>query len=110
MEQMVGNIVLFGFLFLFIYFVMIRPNKRARAEHQRMVESVEPGDEIMTTTGIFGTVRTVGDEEISVEIASGVEVRMVKRAIATRISENLDSDGDDGSSDEAHTDRETENA
>lgn len=105
MEQMVGNIILFGFLFLFIYFVMIRPNKKARAEHQRMVESVEPGDEIMTTTGIFGTVKSVGDEEISVEIATGVEVRMVKRAIATRISENLETDSED-----SDTERETENA
>ena len=110
MEQMVGNIVLFGFLFLFIYFVMIRPNKRARAEHQRMVESVEPGDEIMTTTGIFGTVRTVGDEEISVEIASGVEVRMVKRAIATRVSENLEAEPDDDTPEGSDADRETENA
>lgn len=113
MEQMVGNILLFGFLFLFIYFVMIRPNKRARAEHQRMVESVESGDEIMTTTGIFGTVTSVGDEEISVEIAKGVEVRMVKRAIATRVSENLDGDDTDAvgnTGTDAGTERETENA
>jgi len=103
MEQMVGNIVLFGFLFLFIYFVMIRPNKKARAEHQRMVESIQPGDEVMTTTGIFGTVRSVGDEDLKLEIASGVEVRMVKRAIATRTTENLDED-------EETQPRETENA
>ena len=107
MEQMVGNIILFGFLFLFIYFVMIRPNKRARAEHQRMVESVEPGDEIMTTGGIFGTVRSVGDEEISVEIANGVQVKMIKRAIATRVSEDLGTDSEDEGTD---ADRETENA
>jgi preprotein translocase subunit YajC len=108
---MVGNIVLFGFLFLFIYFVMIRPNKRARAEHQRMVESVEPGDEIMTTTGIFGTVKNVGDEEISVEIATGVQVRMVKRAIASRVSENLETESEDSEGSEgSDAERETENA
>lgn len=90
MEQAFGNIVLFGLLFLFIYFVMIRPNKRARAEHQRLVESIEPGDQVMTTTGIFGTVRSVGDEELRLELAPGVEVRMVKRAIATRVTEELD--------------------
>ena len=95
MEQMVGNILLFGLLFGFIYFVMIRPNKRARAEHQRLVDSIQPGDEVMTTTGIFGTVRSVGDEELSLEIASGVQVRMVKRAIATRVSEELDNEDDD---------------
>ena len=104
MEQMVGNILLFGFLFLFIYFVMIRPNKRARAEHQRMVESVEAGDEVMTTTGIFGTVTSVGDEEIKLEIAPGTEVRMLKRAIASRISESLESES------ETETELETENA
>ena len=115
MDQMVGNILLFGFLFLFIYFVMIRPNKRARAEHQKLVESIEAGDEIMTTTGIFGTVKSVGDDEVSVEIASGVEVRMLKRAIATRLSEDLDDESDDvetgdGSSDETEAEREAENA
>ena len=105
MEQMVGNIVLFGFLFLFIYFVMIRPNKKARAEHQRMIESVQTGDEVMTTTGIFGTVRSVGDDELKLEVAPGVEVRMVKRAIATRVTEDLDED------EETSTEqRETENA
>jgi len=105
MEQMVGNIVLFGFLFLFIYFVMIRPNKKARAEHQRMVDSIQPGDEVMTTTGIFGTVRSIGDEELRLEVSPGVEVRMVKRAIATRVNENLD---DDANPDVEE--RETENA
>ena len=106
MEQMVGNILLFGFLFLFIYFVMIRPNKRARQEHQRMVESIEAGDEVMTTTGIFGTVRSVGDEEMKLEIAPGVEVRMVKRAVASRVNEGLDEAEESGQSEE----RQTENA
>ena len=109
MDAMVSNIVLFGFLFLFIYFVMIRPNKKARAEHRRMVESIEAGDEVMTTTGIFGTVRSVGDEEMSIEIASGVEVRMVKRAIASRVSEDLEDEETETDAD-ADTDRETENA
>ncbi len=85
-----STLIMFAFLFLFIYFVMIRPNKRARAEHQRLVESIEPGDQVMTTTGIFGTVRSVGDEELRLELAPGVEVRMVKRAIATRVTEELD--------------------
>jgi preprotein translocase subunit YajC len=107
-EQMLGNILLFGFLFLFIYFVIIRPNKRARAEHQRMVESVEPGDEIMTTTGIFGTVMAVGDEEVTVEIAPGTQVRMVKRAIATRVSENLEESSDEEA--DSDPEREAENA
>jgi preprotein translocase subunit YajC len=107
MEQMVGNILLFGLLFGFIYFVMIRPNKRARAEHQRLIDSIEPGDEVMTTTGIFGTVKRMGDEELLLEIAPGVEIRMVRRAIATRVSEELE-DQDENEDEDA--DREIETA
>ena len=106
METMVGNIVLFGILFLFIYFVMIRPNKRARQEHARMVDSIEPGDEVMTSTGIFGTVRSVGDEEMKLEVAPGVEIRMVKRAVASRVTEGFDETEETEQSEE----RQTENA
>ena len=108
MEQTLGNILLFGFLFLFIYFVMIRPNKRARQQHQAMVESIETGDEIMTTTGIFGTVRSVGDDEMKLEIAPGVEVRMVKRAVASRVTEGLEDDETEDT--QADEERQTENA
>lgn len=107
MENQIGTIVMFGLLFMFLYFVMIRPNKKARLQHQQMVESIEPGDEVMTGSGIYGTVRSVGDEDLKLEIAPGIEIRMVKRVIATKVSEHLDDDGD------AETDpeqRESENA
>lgn len=103
MEQMVGNIVLFGLLFFFIYFVMIRPNKRRQMEHQQLIDSLETGDEVMTTTGIFGTVTSVGDEELKLQIAPNTEIRLLKRAVATRVTEGLD---DSTTVDE----RETENA
>ena len=90
MEQLVGNIFLFGFLFLFIYFVMIRPNKRARAEHAQLVESISVGDEVITGAGMFGTVTSVGDEEVELEVAPGTKVRFLKSVIARRVSENLD--------------------
>lgn len=90
MENQVGTLVTFGLIFVFIYFLMVRPQKRARQQHERLVNSIEAGDEVMTTTGIFGTVRSVDDDEVSIEIAPGTQVRMLKRAIHSRVTENLD--------------------
>ena len=106
MEQQLSTLIMFGLLFVFIYFFMVRPNKKARLEHQRMVDSIETGDEVMTRTGIYGTVRSVGDEDMKLEIAPGVEVRMVKAAIASKTNESLEDD------DETETQEEltTENA
>ena len=107
MENQIGTIVMFGILFFFLYFVMIRPNKKARLEHQKMVDSIEVGDEVMTGSGIYGTVRRVGEEDLKLEIAPGVEIRMVKRVIATRVTEDLD---DDTGTETGSEERETENA
>ena len=104
MEQLVGNVFLFGLLFVFIYFVMIRPNKRARAEHQRLIESIEVGDEVITGGGMFGTVRAVGDEEVELEVSPGTKVRFLKSVIARRVTEGLQDDT------ETETELETENA
>lgn len=103
MDQQIGTLITFGLIFLFIYFLMVRPQKRARIQHQKLVESIETGDEVMTTTGIFGTVRSVGDEEVKLEVAPGTEIRMLKRAIHSRVSEDLDES-------EEETEKETENA
>ena len=102
MDNGVSTIITFGLIFLFIYFLMVRPQKRARMEHQKLVDSIETGDDVMTTTGIFGTVRSVGDEEVRLEIAPGTEVRLLKRAIHSRVSENLEV--------EEEEEKETENA
>ncbi len=112
MDQQIGTLVTFGLIFLFIYFLMVRPQKRARQEHQRLVDSIETGDEIMTTTGIFGTVTSVGDEQVTVEIAPGTQIRMLKRAIHSRIAEELGDEelGEDDAEREQETEKQTENA
>ena len=102
--QPIGTLVTFGLIFFIIWFLMIRPQKKARQEHQRLVDSVEVGDEVMTSTGIFGTIRSLGEDEVKLEIAPGTEIRIVKRAILSRVSENLDTE------EEEETERETENA
>jgi preprotein translocase subunit YajC len=64
------------------YFLIIRPGQQRQKAQRAMIEALQPGAEIMTTAGIFGTVAVVTDDEISLEIAPGVFMRLLPAAVA----------------------------
>ena len=87
-----SSLIFLGFLIAIFYFMLIRPQKKRIEEHRKLVESVNPGDEIITMTGLYGRVRTIGDEDVEVEIAPGTNVRFLKSAIGRRVVEDLEAD------------------
>ena len=78
-------LIIIVLLFGVLWFVLIRPQKRRQAEQRQRLESLTPGDEILTAGGVYGTVRSVGDDDVIVEIAPGTEVRVARRAVAAII-------------------------
>ncbi|GHD67622.1 preprotein translocase subunit YajC [Luteimonas padinae] len=68
-------------LLLIMYFLMIRPQMKRAKEHRNMVEKLAVGDEVITSGGIAGVVRRVGDSFVTVEIADNVEIRVQKNAV-----------------------------
>lgn len=83
------------------YLLIIRPNAKRRREQAALLAAVQPGDAIMTTAGMYGTVVATTDTDVTVEIAPGVEVRLVKAAIGQVIkpessAEAAESTDDDG--------------
>ena len=84
---------MFQYLFIIVllalvWFMLIRPQRRRQQEAQRLVESIGVGKEIVTAGGLYGTVTAIEDDEVRVEIADGVEVRVAKRAVAGVVSED----------------------
>ncbi|NOC82806.1 MULTISPECIES: preprotein translocase subunit YajC [Ruegeria] len=71
-------------IFAIMYFLLIRPQQKKMKEHQAMVDAVRRGDQVVTQGGLIGKVSKVkeGENEIEVEIAEGVKVRVVKSTIA----------------------------
>lgn len=77
----------FGFLilivaFVFLWLVLVRPQKRRQVEQQRMLAELRLGDEVLTAGGIYGTIVRLDETEVSVEIAPDLRVRVARRAIA----------------------------
>ncbi len=75
-------------LLALMWFMLIRPQRRRQMEARRMLETIGVGKEIVTAGGLYGTVTAVEGDEVRVEIADGVEVRIAKRAVAAVVSED----------------------
>ncbi len=71
--------------FAFLYFVLVRPQRRRQLASQRMLSTLEVGDEVVTAGGIYGEVTELHDEDVTVEIAPDVRVRVARRAIGAVI-------------------------
>lgn len=81
-----------GYVFILVllalmWFMLIRPQRRRQLEAQKMMNSLEVGKEIVTAGGLYGTIRAIQDDEVRVEVADGVEVRLAKRAVAAVVSD-----------------------
>jgi preprotein translocase subunit YajC len=63
------------------YFMAIRPQQRQRKAHQALLSSLKKGDRIITSAGIYGTVRRVEENIVVVEVAKGVTVKIARRAV-----------------------------
>ncbi|MFN8693101.1 MAG: preprotein translocase subunit YajC [Holosporales bacterium] len=70
-------------IFVVFYFLMIRPQQKKVREHQKMVEGLRRGDKVITSGGIIGKIVKVSDDnEATVEIAEGIQIRVVRSTIS----------------------------
>ncbi len=74
-------------IFAIMYLLLIRPQQKKAKEHQAMVAALRRGDQVVTAGGIIGKVSKVKDErEVELEIAAGVNVRVVRNTITQVVS------------------------
>jgi preprotein translocase subunit YajC len=81
-QGMMGTLLLPVLLLVVFYFLLIRPQNKKAKEQREMLSKVAAGDEVATTGGILGKVVEVGDQFVSLEIASNVTIKLQKFQIA----------------------------
>ena len=71
-------------IFVVFYFLLIRPQQRKAKDHKTMLDALRRGDRVVTGGGIIGTVaRVENPEEVTVDIADGVRVRVLRSTISS---------------------------
>ena len=89
-----GSLIIIAAMFALLWLLLIRPQRTAAQQRERLTQDVDVGDEILSSGGLYGTVRGVGDDadELFVEIAPGLEVRMDRRAVGAVVETADDED------------------
>lgn len=72
-------------MFVIFYFLLIRPQQKKAKEHQAMIEALKKGDKIITSGGIYGTIIKVEDNDLQIEIADNVRIKMIRSNIAGKL-------------------------
>jgi preprotein translocase subunit YajC len=71
-------------IFVVFYFLLIRPQQKRAKDHRNMLAAVRRGDKVVTGGGIMGTVtKVVNDQELAVEIAEGIKIRVQRSLVAS---------------------------
>jgi preprotein translocase subunit YajC len=107
-----SGLLIIALLFALFWFMLIRPQRSRAREQQELIRSLEPGDEIVTTGGIYGVITQVDGDVLHVEIADGLVVRTARSAVAgiVEVDEEEDVAEDDVAVDEVEASEEQESA
>ncbi len=87
-----------------IYLLMIRPATRRNRMQAELQGSLQPGDRVMLTSGFFGTVRTLDDDRLDLELAPGVVVSVARGAVSTVVGGRSDDGTAEATDDQPRTD------
>jgi preprotein translocase subunit YajC len=82
MQGLIGSFLPFILMGAVFYFLLLRPQMQQRKRVQEMLNALKKNDVVITQGGLIGKVRSVADDEVRIELAPNIEVRVVRSAIA----------------------------
>jgi len=86
------GLIAFVPLLLIFYFMLIRPQQKRMKEHTALIAALEVGDDVLMSSGIYGTVVQIDREMLEVEVADGVELRVARNSVSEIVDYDTDED------------------
>ncbi len=74
-------------LFAIFYFLLIRPQQKKAKEHKEMINNLKKGNRIITSGGIYGTIESIDDTAIGLEIAEKTKIKVSRGNVAALVSD-----------------------
>ena len=88
MNESTMSILLIVGLIVIFYFMLIRPQQKRMRQQMELMNNLREGDDVMTSSGIYGTITEIEEETVLLEISEDVEVRVAKSAISRTFAEH----------------------
>ncbi len=97
-------LLLFVAMAAIFYFLILRPQQRAKRAKAELASALDEGSEILTVGGIYGTIVELRENDFDLEIASGVVMRLTRSAIASAVPVAVDDDEEDEDDEDEYED------
>jgi preprotein translocase subunit YajC len=81
-------LIMLAVLFAIFYFLLIRPQQKQQKEHREMLAALKHGDEVITSSGIYGKVASITDAVVTLEIADKIKIKLGKNHIAAVVNKS----------------------
>jgi preprotein translocase subunit YajC len=81
------SILIVLIFFAVAWFLLILPRQRELRRHQALMAELEPGDDVIMSSGVYGTILEIDGDIVQIEVAPGVELKIAKRAVAAKVAE-----------------------
>ena len=75
------GIIMLVIMFAIFYFLLIRPQQKRAKQHKQLIESLKIGDQVITAGGIHGKVSAIQDTVVTVEVATGVKIKINRSSV-----------------------------
>ncbi len=82
-----SGLIMLVIMFAIFYFLLIRPQQKRAKQHKELLESLKVGDSVVTAGGIHGKVAALQDTVVTVEIATGVKIKVNRASVASKKAE-----------------------
>lgn len=87
----IASFIPFILIFVLFYFLILRPQQKQNRQRQEMLKNVKRGDRVLSSGGIYGKVVNVNENDLTVEIAKGINVQMTRSGISSIVNQEKDS-------------------
>ena len=84
------SIAMIVLMFVVFYFLLIRPQQKKAKEHQKMLDALQKGDDVVTSGGIIGKIVGVSDRLMTLEVSEKVRVRVLRSAVAEKFVDSAE--------------------
>ncbi|WP_225071778.1 preprotein translocase subunit YajC [Desulfuromonas sp. CSMB_57] len=81
-----SGLIMLVLMFAIFYFLLIRPQQKRAKEHKELIESLKVGDQVVTAGGIHGKVAALQDGIVTVEVATGVKIKVNRSSIVSTLA------------------------
>jgi len=78
---MISTLIMFAAIFAIFYFMIIRPQQKKAKERQKLLDSLQKGDKVITTGGIHGAIAGIDDKTVLLDVGNNVKIKIDRSAI-----------------------------